>query len=153
MCRVLEVSTSGYYAWLKREPSRRDRSDAPLTERIRSVHSKSRETYGSPRVHAELREEGVRVSRKRIARLMREHGLEGASRRRRGRKTTIRNASSRPAPDLVLFQNSIVALTPRTSLKRPLPTPSLSPLLSPRPADSRKNGKLCKDGMQVHSST
>jgi len=101
MCRVLEVSTSGYYAWLKREPSRRAREDAALTERIREVHSRSRETYGSPRIHAELREEGVCVSRKRIARLMREHGLEGASRRRRGWKTTVRNASARPAEDLV----------------------------------------------------
>ncbi len=101
MCRVLEVSTSGYYAWLKREPSPRAREDAVLTERIREAHMRSRETYGSPRIHAELREDGVRVGRKRVARLMRAHGLEGVSRRRRGRKTTVRNASARPAADLV----------------------------------------------------
>lgn len=100
MCRVLEVSASGYYAWRDREPSARAREDAVLTARIRDVHEDSRKTYGSPRIHAELREEGTRVGRKRVARLMREGGLRGVS-RRKSVKTTQRREGVRPAPDLV----------------------------------------------------
>ena len=100
MCRVLEVSRSGYYAWRRREPSARAQSDATLTARIREVHEDSRKTYGSPRIHAELQEEGQRVGRKRVARLMRGARLEGAS-RRRFVKTTQRAEDARPAPDLV----------------------------------------------------
>jgi transposase InsO family protein len=100
MCRVLEVSTSGYYAWLGRFPSRRAREDVRIRERIEAIHAWSRGTYGAPRIHAELAAEGIRVSRKRVARLMREAGLEGASRRRR-RGTTKRNPEAEPAPDLV----------------------------------------------------
>jgi putative transposase len=71
-----------------------------LTERIRSIHERSWGTYGTPRVHAELSEQGERVSRKRVARLMKEAGLQGVS-RRRGVRTTVRGPESRPAPDLV----------------------------------------------------
>jgi hypothetical protein len=67
MCRVLGVSTSGYYAWLKRQSSQRSREDAILTDQIRWIHLRSRGTYGSPRIHAELRDEGVHVGRKRVA--------------------------------------------------------------------------------------
>ena len=100
MCRLLDVSASGYYAWRDRPPSARAQADAKLEERIRAIHKHSRETYGVPRIHAELVEEGTRVGRKRIARLMRRAGLEGASRRRRFR-TTQRAEDARPAPDLV----------------------------------------------------
>jgi transposase InsO family protein len=100
MCRVLEVSTSGYYAWHERAPSARERSDAELSERIRAIHQRSRCTYGVPRIHAELGEEGVRVGGKRVARLMRRAGLQGAS-RRKGFRTTVRDRDARPAPDLV----------------------------------------------------
>ena len=100
MCRLLGVSASGYYAWRERPPSARAQADAKLEERIRAIHKHSRETYGVPRIHAELVEEGTRVGRKRIARLMRRAGLEGASRRRRFR-TTQRAEDARPAPDLV----------------------------------------------------
>lgn len=100
MCRVLEVSASGYYAWLKRGPSRRAKRDAELTERIRYYHRRSRGTYGAPRILADLQEEGIAIGRKRVARLMREAGLQGVS-RRPSTKTTIRDASARPAPDLV----------------------------------------------------
>ena len=100
MARVLEVSTSGFYAWCKRGPSKRAREDAWLLERIETAHDESRGTYGAPRIHAELQEQGIRVGRKRVARLMREAGLVGVSRRRRTR-TTIRNGERRPAPDLV----------------------------------------------------
>ena len=74
MCRVLKVSTSGYYAWLKRAPSARAREDAMLTHRIRSIHLLPRGTCGTPRVHAELADEGVHVGRKRVARLMQATG-------------------------------------------------------------------------------
>ncbi len=100
MCRVLRVSRSGYYAWRKRPPSKRARKDAMLTEKIRQIHEKSRGTYGSPRVHAALQGEGIRVGEKRVARLMKAAGLRGASRRKRP-STTIRDDSRRPAPDLV----------------------------------------------------
>jgi putative transposase len=100
MCQLLGVSPSGYYAWLQRSQSRRQRADEELQERIRQVHERSRGTYGSPRIHAELVASGVRVSRKRVARLMREAGLRGAS-RRRWPTTTLRDKRTRPAPDLV----------------------------------------------------
>ena len=100
MCRLLEVSTSGYYAWLKRPRSKRSREDAILTDRIRWIYLRSRSTYGAPRVYEELRDEGVRVGRKRVARLMRSADLQGVSRRKRVR-TTIRKPGVRPAPDLV----------------------------------------------------
>jgi len=100
MCRVLKVSTSGYYAWLKRAPSARAREDAMLTHRIRSIHLLSRGTYGAPRVHAELADEGVHVGRKRVARLMQAAGLQGVSRRRHAR-TTVRQPGALRAPDLV----------------------------------------------------
>lgn len=101
MCRVLDVSASGYYAWLNRPPSKRARRDDELAERIRAIFEASHRTYGAPRIHAELAEDGVHISRKRVARLMRREGLEGASRRRGKRKTTVRDEHSRPAPDLV----------------------------------------------------
>ena len=82
MCRVLEVSVSGYYAWRQRAPSARQQADAELVEQIRNVHKQSRQTYGSPRVHAALYAMGIRCSRKRVARLMRLHGLRGSDRRR-----------------------------------------------------------------------
>jgi putative transposase len=100
MCRVLEVSASGYYAWQSRSPSRRSREDAVLQADIEAIHRRSRATYGVPRVHAELRAEGIRVGRKRVARLMRRTGLEGASRRKKA-WTTHRDRNARPAPDLV----------------------------------------------------
>ena len=100
LCRVLGVSSSGYYAWLKRPPSKRAQANAALKSRIEKIHERSRGTYGSPRIHAELAAEGERVGRNRVARVMREAGLEGAS-RRRGPRTTRRDRDAKPAPDLV----------------------------------------------------
>ncbi len=100
MCRVLEVSASGYYAWKSRMPSKRLMDNGVLQAEIAAIHRRSRATYGVPRVHAELRAEGTRVGRKRVARLMRRAGLEGASRRKRA-WTTKRDRDARPAPDLV----------------------------------------------------
>ena len=99
-CRVLGVSPSGYYAWLDRSPSARRVTDEVLLERIGTIHGESRGTYGAPRIHAELRDEGWRVGRKRVARLMREAGLYGVS-RRKWIVTTRRRPDARPAPDLV----------------------------------------------------
>jgi putative transposase len=100
MSRILGVSPSGYYAWRNRPPSARSRRDEALKPRIRAIHRWSRETYGSPRIHAELADEGTLVARKRVARLMRELGLAGVS-RRKGTRTTRRDREARPAPDLV----------------------------------------------------
>jgi putative transposase len=101
MARVLGVSRAGFYAWLRRPASEHAQADAALLKRIRTVHATSRETYGSPRVHAELRAGGEKHGRKRIVRLMRDAGLVGASRRRHGPVTTRRGKDARPAPDLV----------------------------------------------------
>ena len=101
MARVLGVSKAGYYAWRHRPPSAHARADEALLARIKTVHISSRQTYGAPRVHAELRAAGERHGRKRIARLMRVAGLVGASRRRGGPITTQRDKQARPAPDLV----------------------------------------------------
>ena len=101
MARVLGVSKAGFYAWLRRPASAQAKADATLLKRIRTVHATSRETYGAPRVHAELRAGGEKHGRKRIARLMRDAGLVGASRRRHGPITTRRDKDARPAPDLV----------------------------------------------------
>jgi putative transposase len=101
LARVLGVARAGYYAWACRPPSDRSRSDALLGEQIRQIHDRSRGTYGAPRIHAELRLGlGVHVSRKRVARIMCEHGLQGVHRRRRG-GLTRRDPAATPAPDLV----------------------------------------------------
>jgi putative transposase len=110
LCRVLGVARAGYYAWASRPPSERTMVDAYLGEQIRVIHARSRGTYGAPRIRAELRLGlDIRVSRKRVARLMREHGLQGVHRRRRHgstrrdpaatpHRTWSSAAFSRPAP-------------------------------------------------------
>jgi putative transposase len=100
MCRVLEVSRSGYYQWLSREPSAHAKRDAALKKQVQGSHEKSDGTYGRPRVHEDLKAAGERVGPKRVARLMREAGIEGVSRRRKV-ITTKRNGAERSAPDLV----------------------------------------------------
>lgn len=101
MARVLGVSESGYHAWRQRAPSVRAVNDELLMKKVRTIHLASRETYGTPRVHAELHARGDRHGRKRIARLMRAAGITGVSRRRAGVTTTRRDQEARPAPDLV----------------------------------------------------
>jgi putative transposase len=100
LCRMLGVSKSGYYAWRSRRPSKSSREDYALTEKIHEVHRRSHETYGSPRVHAELRALGVRCGRRRVARLMRVAGLRGCMRAKK-RGTTRRDPRVAPAPDLL----------------------------------------------------
>ena len=94
MCRVLDVSSSGYYAWVKRRPSARAVTDAALIVEIRAAHAASKGTYGAPRIQIDLADAGIRVSRKRIARLMRNAGLAGVS-RRKGTVTTVRDGRVR----------------------------------------------------------
>ncbi len=101
LCRILKVSPSGYYAWRERPPSRRSLDDTVMTERIRSIHAESDSSYGMPRVRAELIDQGVTISRTRVARLMRKAGIRGISRRRGFVVTTERDLRQRPAPDLV----------------------------------------------------
>lgn len=97
---MLGVSPSGYYAWLNRAPSKRRQNDLVLGDRIEVLHRKSRGNYGRPRLQADLRDEGIRVSDRRVARLMRERSVQGAT-RRKGFTTTIRGRDARLAPDLV----------------------------------------------------
>lgn len=97
MCRILGVSTSGFHSWRRRGPSTRAQEDAKLAQEIRAIHTRSRGTYGAPRIHAELAAMGFHVGKKRVARLMKLEGLEGVSRRRRT-KTTVRSADALPAP-------------------------------------------------------
>ena len=101
MCRLLEVSSSGFYAWRDRPLSVRARRDVELLALIHEIHERSHRTYGVPRVHVELRETyGVRVGRKRVARLMRRAGLKGVQ-KRRFVCTTRSGSPERWAPDLV----------------------------------------------------
>jgi putative transposase len=110
-CRVVGVSRSGYYAWRARQPERggapsaRARADGELLHRIRAIHVRSRGTYGSPRVHAELVDphgaHRLRCARKRVARLMRQAGLAACHRRGRRPRTTTRDRQASPAPDRV----------------------------------------------------
>ncbi|HEV2131273.1 MAG TPA: IS3 family transposase [Longimicrobiaceae bacterium] len=100
MCCALQVSRSGFYAWMKREPSEHAAEEQRLRLEIRSIHRASRRSYGSPRVHRHLRERGILCSRKRVERLMREDGLV-AKRKRRFRRTTDSNHGRPVAPNLL----------------------------------------------------
>jgi putative transposase len=100
LCRMLGVSRSGFHAWAGRPPSERAIADARLSVRIGEIHKRSRESYGARRIHLDLRDEGIRVGRKRVERLMRAAELSGYVRRRRY-KTTIRVPGVRVASDLV----------------------------------------------------
>jgi putative transposase len=103
MCRVLEVSRSGYYVWLDRPAPTRVAANVELTATIREVHRKSRSTYGSPRVHRELQSRGRSVSRKRVARLMRAGGIE--ARRKRQFRTTTDSTHGQPVSPNLLGRN------------------------------------------------
>ena len=100
LCRVIEISRAGYYAWKDRSPSAHEREDADLTERIRSIFHGSRATYGAPRIQAELAATDIHVARKRVARLMRQAGLAAKRWTRRGHTTTP-DPSAAPAPNIV----------------------------------------------------
>ena len=101
MCKTLKVSASGFYDWSQRPLSQRQQANATLTTQIRAAFVASDETYGMPRIRAELQDAGIVASRKRIARLMRLAQIRGVSRRRSFCVTTERDVRHRPAPDLV----------------------------------------------------
>jgi len=101
MCRVLTVSAAGFYAWCKRSPSARAIADERLLLNVRLSHERSDETYGAPRVLRDLRDEGLRVGKKRVARLMRAHGLRGRTPTRAGVRTTDSRHALPIAPNLV----------------------------------------------------
>ena len=100
MCSVLEVSVSGYYAWCQRTPSQHSREDAQLAEKVKTAFQTNRRVYGSPRVHAGLRAQGIHCARKRVARLMREQGLF-AQRPRHRTITTKSEPGAQVAPNLL----------------------------------------------------
>jgi putative transposase len=101
--RVLGIPPSTFYGWQARarQPSLRAIEETWLTEQIERIHADSGGTYGSPRMHAQLRREGIRVARKRVERLMRQAGLQGAFIRKHQRGSTRSDPAAAPAPDLV----------------------------------------------------
>jgi transposase InsO family protein len=101
MCQVLNVTRSGYYAWSQRPPSQRSQTNQALVALIRQVFQTSRSTYGSPRLHAYLRRQGVRCGHNRVARLMRLHGMVARKRQHRYPVTTQRQPGAVPAPNLL----------------------------------------------------
>ena len=103
LCSVLGVSSSGFYAWRKRPPSQRAKGDARLAVEVRLAHRRGRGSYGSPRVHRELKAHGHRVGKKRVERLMRQEGIRGQQ-KRRFRRTTDSN-HRQPVADNVLARN------------------------------------------------
>ena len=102
LCRTLEVTASGYYAWRRRSPSPRTAANQALLVHIRASHTRSQRTYGSPRVHADLVAQGQRCSRKRVARLMRQAGLQARPRRRFHPRTTQVDPRLPMAPNRLL---------------------------------------------------
>jgi putative transposase len=111
MCRVLEVAVSGFYAWLRRAPSRRSQENTGLGERIGRIYHANRQVYGSPRIHAALRAEGKPCGKKRVARLMRELGLSAKPRKHRTRTTDSQHEQP-VAPNLL--NREFTATAPNT---------------------------------------
>ena len=101
MCHVLKVSRSGYYAWRRRVPTAREMADSDLQKEIKEIFAASKKTYGSPRVHTELRVDGIRVSRKRVERLMRENGLKVPCKLKKRVVTTDPDHNLAVAPNLL----------------------------------------------------
>ena len=106
MCNVLEVSENGYYNWRKRGKSQRKRDDEQLTSRIEDAYHSNRGVYGSPRIHAELKEQGIYCGRKRIARLMREMQISALRKRRNAKKRIVITARR----SLLIYWNVILKL-------------------------------------------
>ena len=100
MCKVLQVSRSGFYAWCRRGPSEREQANEKLAEEIREIHRANRRAYGSPRIYRELRSRGHHCGRHRVAQIMRLEGIRGCSKQRFYRTATVR-AERKAAPDLL----------------------------------------------------
>jgi len=116
MCRVLKVSRSGYYAWCKRPVSGRELANQKLIEQIEEIHQHSRQTYGSPRIHAELTNQGVQCGHNRVARLMRAAELR-AKQNRKFKVRTTDSAHHYPVGNIILWGHrsspSLPKLLPR----------------------------------------
>jgi len=106
MCEVLKVSRSGFYAWCRRSPSGREQANQALAEEIREIHRVSRRSYGSPRIHRELRSRGHRCGRHRVAQIMRLAGIRGCSKQRFYRTATVRS-ERKAAPDLLVREFAV----------------------------------------------
>jgi transposase InsO family protein len=104
LCELLQISRSGYYRWLARRPTRRRQEDATLAEHIVQSHASSRRNYGAPRIVVDLNEKGVKISKRRCARLMKEKGLRGRKKHRRRPRTTDSRHPHPPAPNLLAQQ-------------------------------------------------
>ena len=162
LCRVLDVSPSGYYAWHRRTPSPRVQEEVSLATEIEAIHTHSRGTYGAPRIHAELVARGRQVSRKRVARLLRVAGLRGVS-RRKFVVTTTRAADARPAPDLVRraftatrpnqLDRSARASLPRWSASCSTARRSRRRLRRARPCSTSSKGGTTRSGAIPRSRT
>lgn len=109
LCDALRVTRQGYYAWKSRGPSAHDLGDAELARAIADEFEKSRGTYGAPRIHAMLKRRGIRVSRKRVARLMRENGVVGVSKRKKRPKAKARQEKTREGRTEDLVKRSFKA--------------------------------------------
>ena len=107
LCGVLQVSASGYYAWVKRSPTPRQQANRQLEQTIRQVWQRYRGIYGAPRIHAELQAAGLRVGHNRVARLMRVAGLRGKTARRRQPRTTQVDATQPVAPNTLARQFTV----------------------------------------------
>lgn len=118
MCRVLDVSPAGYYGWRTRSPSARAIADERLMLNVRIAYRTSDGTYGAPRIHRDLRDEGVRVGKKRVARLMRAEGLVGRGPQRHSVRTTDSNHAYPIAPNLLNRQFTVVDATGVAAVNR-----------------------------------
>lgn len=103
MSKMLHISRNGYYKFINKKPSKRTVENEIILRKIKKIHEESRHTYGSPRIHAELVDDGEHCSRKRVARLMKQAGIQ-AKMKKRFKKTTVTNPKAKPAPNL-LCQN------------------------------------------------
>jgi len=132
MARMLGVSRSGFYAWRTRMPSRRAKQDAVLTETIRAYHTASKKTYGSPRIHADLLDDGIRVGRKRVERLMKAAGLRGAA---------SAGMSPRPCATNAIARQRIWSIGTSMPMSRTRPGLPTSPMS--RPVRALSISRLC----------
>lgn len=107
LCECLDVSKSGYYAWVKRKPSQRDSQDAKLKEMIMGIWYESHQIYGLPRIDVELRDRGIQIGKQRLARLMREAGVQGKTPRRKHPQTTQSDPKNPVVPNLLNRQFAV----------------------------------------------
>src|SRR5215213_1193153 len=101
LCELLKISRSGFYRWEKSPPTVRQREDDALADKIVQAHEESRQTYGAPRIVEDLKAQGIKTSKRRCARIMREHGIRGRKKHRRRPRTTDSRHTHRPAPNLM----------------------------------------------------